>query len=139
MATETKELQAQDLQKEEVQTVEGTERTRARKAYVPRVDIYETDDQIVLLADVPGVDENSLDITLEKNILSINAMVEGEHPANYNLAYAEYGIGDFQRNFTLSNEIDQEKIRATVKSGVLRLDLPKAGPARARKISVKSA
>ncbi len=139
MATETKELQAQEVEKEEVQPVEGTERTRARKAYVPRVDIFETNDKMVLLADIPGVDENSLDIILEKNILTINGAVEMEYPEGYGLAYAEYGIGDFQRSFTLSSEIDQANIQAAVKNGVLRLDLPKAGPAKARKIEVKGA
>jgi len=139
MATETKEIQAQEVQKEEVQPAEGTERTTTRKAYVPRVDIYETDDRIVLLADVPGVDESSIDITLEKNVLSINGLVENGWPENYTLAYAEYGIGDYQRSFTLSDEVDQEKIQAMVKNGVLRLDLPKAGPVKARKISVKAA
>ena len=134
----TKELQTLETEKQELETVDGAERTRARRAYVPRVDIYETDDAIVLLTDVPGVDENSLDITLEKNVLTINGYVEPESPDNYSLAYAEYNTGDYQRSFTLSDEIDREKIEATVKNGVLRLRLTKAGPAKTRKITVKA-
>lgn len=138
MATETKELQAQEVEKQEIQT-NGAERTRARKAYVPRVDIYETNDEIIVLADMPGVDENSVDITLEKNVLSINGYVESDQPNNYSLAYAEYEVGDYQRSFTVSDEIDRDNIQAAVKNGVLHLHLPKAGPAKARKITVKAA
>ena len=76
---------------------------------------------------------------LEKNILTINGYVESEAPQNYSLAYAEYEVGDYERSFTLSNQINQDKIEATVRNGVLRLRLPKAGPAKARKIVVKSA
>lgn len=139
MATESKELQVQDTQKQEVTTMSDAERTRARKAYVPRADIYETANEIFVVADMPGVDENSLDLTLEKNILTINGYVEPAQLENFSLAYAEYEVGDYQRSFTLSNQIDQEKIEASVKNGVLRLRLPKAGPAKARKIMVTAA
>jgi HSP20 family protein len=137
MTTENKELQTVEAEKQEI-TTEGTERTRARRAYIPRVDIYETDDSLVMLADMPGVDENSVDITLEKNVLSINGYVELEQPDNYSLTYGEYEVGDYQRSFTLSDEIDRDKIEAIVKNGVLRLHLPKAGPAKTRKITVKA-
>ncbi len=139
MANESRELQIQETQKQEVTTMGDAERTRARRAYVPRVDIYETADEIVAVADMPGVDENSVEITLEKNVLTINGYVEPEEPEDYCLAYAEYEIGDYQRSFTLSNEIDQDKIEAMVKNGVLHLRLPKAGPAKTRKITVKAA
>ncbi|MBN1220235.1 MAG: Hsp20/alpha crystallin family protein [Anaerolineae bacterium] len=134
-----KELQTLEAEeKKEVATVEGAERTRIRRAYVPRVDIYENDDAIMLVTDVPGVDENSIDITLEKSVLTINGYVQTEAPDNYSLAYAEYQTGDYERSFTLSEEIDRENIEATVKNGVLRLRLPKAGPAKTRKITVKA-
>jgi HSP20 family molecular chaperone IbpA len=133
----TKELQTLEAEKQEVETVDGAERTRARRAYVPRVDIFETDDAIILLTDMPGVDEKSVDITLEKNLLTINGYVEVDAPDNYSLTYAEYESGDYERSFNLSDEIDREKIEATVKNGVLRLHLPKAAPAKTRKITVK--
>jgi len=139
MATETKELEAQEAEKQEVATINGSERTRARKAYVPRVDIFETNNEMVVVADMPGVDEKSVDITLEKNVLTINGYVESAQPDNYSLAYTEYEEGDYQRSFTLSNEVDQDNIQATVKNGVLYLHLPKAGPAKTRKIEVKTA
>jgi HSP20 family molecular chaperone IbpA len=138
MANETKEIQVQEAEKQEVTTASDVERTRDRRAYVPRADIYETDEEIVVVADMPGVDENAVDITLEKNVLTINGYVEPEAPEAYSLGYAEYEVGDYQRSFTLSNYIDQNNIQATVKNGVLELRLPKAGPAKAKKITVKA-
>jgi HSP20 family protein len=130
--------QALEAEKQEITTMDETERTRDRQCFIPRADIYETDDHIILLADIPGADEQSTDITLEKNILTINANVDWNMPDDYGLNYGEYGIGDYQRSFTLSDEIDRENIEATIANGVLRLQLPKAGPAKTRKISVKS-
>jgi HSP20 family molecular chaperone IbpA len=132
------QLQTQEVEKQEVEVVEGTERTRPGKAYIPRADIYETENELVIVADMPGVDENSVDMMLEKNVLSIKGFVTQDAPNNYSLAYAEYETGDYERNFTLSNSIDQEKITATVKNGVLHVHLPKAGPAKSRKISVQA-
>jgi HSP20 family protein len=139
MADKSKDLQVQETEKKEVASIEGAERTRDRKAFVPQVDIYESDGEIITIADMPGVDENSVEITLEKNVLTITGYVKLEQPDNYNLAYAEYEVGDYQRSFNLSNEIDLENIEATVKDGVLRLSLPKIGPAKTKKISVKAA
>jgi HSP20 family molecular chaperone IbpA len=132
----TEEIQTPEVEKQEVES--RAERTRDRKAYVPRVDIFETEDHITLVTDMPGVDENSVEITLEKNLLTINGLVEAHTPDNYNLVYAEYEVGDYERSFTLSNQIDQDNIQAAVKSGVLHLRLPKVGPTKARKVAVKA-
>jgi HSP20 family molecular chaperone IbpA len=132
------DTQTMQIEKEEITATEETERTRDVRCFIPRADIYEMDDQIVIVADVPGVDEGSLEVTLEKNILTINAYVDALVPEGHALSFAEFEVGDYQRSFRLSNEIDREKIEATVKDGVLRLFLPKAGEARARKISVKA-
>jgi len=136
MANEAQELQTQEAEKQEIVDSEA-ERTRARPAFVPRADIYEAEDKILLIADMPGVDEDSVDITLEKNVLTINGYVEPPTYEGYSLAYAEYRVGDFQRSFSLSNEIDQDKIEATLNNGVLRLHLPKVAP-KTRSISVKA-
>jgi HSP20 family molecular chaperone IbpA len=131
-------MQNEELEKKEVEVVEGTERTRPGKAYVPRADIYETDDALVIVADMPGIDETSIDIMLEKNVLSLRGNVNFDVPENYSLAYCEYEVGDFERSFTLSDEIDRENIEAAISDGVLRVTLPKSGPAKTRKISVKA-
>ena len=135
--TEEKALQVEEAGKQEVVET-GAERTRDRLAFVPRADVYETAEAITVVADMPGVDETSLDITLENNILSINGYVEPLRPEGYSLAYAEYEVGDYQRVFTLSDQIDRDGIEAVVKDGVLRLFLPKATEARKRRIAIKA-
>ena len=135
--TEEEALQVEEAGKQEVVET-GAERTRDRLAFVPRADVYETAEPITVVADMPGVDETSLDITLENNILSINGYVEPLRPEGYSLAYAEYEVGDYQRVFTLSDQIDRDGIEAVVKDGVLRLFLPKATEARKRRIAIKA-
>ncbi len=122
--------------KQESATPEGTERIQARRVYVPHVDILESDHSLLLVADMPGVDENGIDITIEKNILTIKGTVVSAVPAEYKLTYEEYGVGDYERSFTLPNEIDREGIQATIKDGVLKLTLPKAKQAVAKKVTV---
>jgi HSP20 family protein len=130
-----KELQTQ---KQEVEEVEGVERARASRVYVPRVDIYSEGDAFVILVEMPGVDENSLDINLEKRVLTISGYVTPEEPEGYELTYSEYNVGDYQRSFTLPDEIDSENIEATVSNGVLKMTLRKAPEAQAKKIAVKA-
>ena len=128
----------QELAKKETQTPAKVERTTNRKLFVPKVDIYERGEDTILLADMPGVDQKSVDINLDKNVLTITGNIQKNKFDNYRLAYAEYETGDYQRSFTLSNEIDTNKIEATMKNGVLRLVLPKAEAAKPKKISVRA-
>jgi HSP20 family protein len=114
----------------------GTDHIRSAKVYTPHIDIIEHREDVVLLADMPGVDEKSLDLTLDKTLLTIHGHVENETPDKYNLLISEYGLGDYERTFILSDEIDRKKIHASVKDGVLKLVLPKAEKAKARKIPV---
>lgn len=133
------ESKKMELQPQEEIAVEDNERIRERQCFVPKADIYETDADVVIVADIPGVDIKSVDITLEKNVLTINAFRSSNFPEGYSLAYNEYEEGDYVRSFRLSNEIDQEKIDAKVKNGELWLHLPKAAAAKAKKIAVKGA
>jgi len=135
MSEERKEM---EVQKQEADTPEQGERTRPTPVYIPRADIFETEKQVTIIADMPGVSESSVDITLEKNTLTIRGFVEPENHPDYTLSYAEYGIGDYERSFVLSNEIAQDRIEASVRNGVLRLVLPKQEEAKARKIQVKT-
>ena len=129
--------QVMEVQKQEEAPAEEMERTRSRRTFVPRADIFETDKEIFVLADIPGANEKTVDITLEKNVLSITAFVEPTIPSGFEVAYAEYEEGDYQRSFRLSDEIDRDKIEAIVKDGVLRLNLPKSQEARVKKIAVQ--
>jgi HSP20 family molecular chaperone IbpA len=135
--TEEKALQVEDTEKQEVAET-GAERTRDRLAFVPRADVFETEEAITVVADMPGVDETSLDITLENNVLSIEGYVESMQPEGYSLAYAEYRVGDYQRAFTLSDQIDRDGIEAVIRDGVLRLYLPKVTEARKRRIAIRA-
>jgi HSP20 family molecular chaperone IbpA len=122
--------------KQESETPHGTERIKARKVYVPAVDILETDQSLLLVSEMPGIDETGVDITIEKNILTIKGTVGDHIPAGYKLSYEEYGVGDYERSFTLPNEIDREGVQATIKDGVLKLTLPKVKPVATRKVAV---
>ncbi len=133
MTDKTKEIQKNDSEK-----VERIERSRAVKVFNPDVDIVERKDDIMVVADMPGIDETSVDITLENNILSIYGKVDWDAPDKLKLIHGEYGIGDYQRVFTLSGEVNREKIEATVNNGILRIILPKAEAAKTKKIAVRA-
>ncbi len=132
-------IESKDVKKQEASHASAAERTSTRKVFVPAVDIIEAKDAIVLIADVPGADEKSVDITLEKNVLAITAHVEPTEHKDFQAASAEYETGDYQRSFTISDAIDQENIGATVRKGVLRITLPKAAQAKTKKIVVAAA
>ncbi len=135
MAEETKTMQVQE---QEIVPDQGTERIRERATFIPRTDIYETDENMILVLDMPGVNENSIDVTLEKNILTITARSVIESPKEHTLAFAEYLPGDYKRSFLVTDQINQESIEAVYKEGILRLTLPKAEELKARKISIKT-
>jgi HSP20 family molecular chaperone IbpA len=130
--------QMQAIEKREAETPAGVERITPHRIFHARADIIESGENIVIVADMPGVDEKSVDITLENNVLTITGAVEESEPKGHTLAYDEYEVGDYQRVFKLNEEVDRDGISAVVKNGVLRLTLPKAPQARTRKIPVKS-
>ncbi len=133
---EEQALQVQDAEKQELDLA-GAERTRDRLAFVPRADISETGEGITVVADMPGVDETSVEVTLENNVLTIRGYVDPVEPEGRSLAYSEYRVGDYERAFSLSDQIDQDGIDAMVKDGVLRLYLPKITEARRRTIAIR--
>ena len=120
------------------QALQTTETQPTRRVYSPRTDIYETDEAIVVVADLPGVEEKGLDITLNENRLVIHGSPRAGDFEGYNLAYREYNDGDYERSFALADKVDKEKIDAALKNGVLELRLPKVKEAAARQIAVKS-
>src|SRR3954447_6836893 len=112
------------------------ERTRSRLTFRPRVDIYETESGLRLLADVPGATSEGLTITLDRRVLSIRAEVEDHAPAGYSPVYQEYQVGDFECEFTLSGDFDLDRIEARLSEGVLRLTIPRAEQPAARTIKI---
>ena len=127
-----------EYEKKPAQVPVETERTRNRRVYVPKVDIIETGEAMVMYADMPGVDEKSVEVTLEKNVLKIAGAVEPQAFPGRSIAYAEYDVGDYERAFTVSDEIDRERIGAVMKKGVLKITLPKAPQAAVKKITVRT-
>jgi len=131
-------MNEQDLQVRQKQELKApAEGTRNVPVYVPAVDIYESENSIVLTADMPGVTPEDVDIDLRDNQLTLFGKVSLENTQEQVLI-REYGSGDYYRQFTLSSKIDQSKIEASMNDGVLTLTLPKAELARPKKISVKA-
>lgn len=110
-----------------------------QNTYEPRVDLRETKEGVLLVADLPGVAEQDVDVTVENRVLTLKARVSPLPLEGYELVSAEYGTGDFERNFTLSDEIDPEQIEASMANGVLTLRLPKTAKASARKVPIRRA
>lgn len=115
----------------------GPEPTRKIVSYVPRVDIYETDDELVLLCDLPGVKPGDLEARFDKGELIIEGKVAGRD-APRGFAINEYGVGDFYRSFALDDAIDPNKLSAEYGHGVLTVHLPKKEAIRPRKIAIKA-
>ena len=132
----TTELAKQDPKQEET-NVAAIERTRGGATYTPRIDIWESDDELVLYADMPGVTTEDLDIHFENRELRIHGKVRSRHK-DVNFLFGEYGIGDFYRTFSIGETIDAEKISAELKDGVLTVRLPKMDAVKPRRIEVKA-
>jgi len=126
----------QELSVRTKQELKGEEQTRAGRTYVPDVDICETPNSLWLWADMPGVDEQSIQINLADGVLSIEGHVSLKDYENLAPVYTEYNIGNYARRFTLSSDIDAERIKARMTNGVLELELPKAERAKPRRIPI---
>ena len=117
---------------------QGGEPTRSRRTFRPPVDIYETENGLMLVADVPGATTEGMTVTLERRVLSVHARVEDDSPEGHSLVYQEYEVGDFECQFTLAGDFDADRIEASLTNGVLRLLVPKAAQAQARTIQIKA-
>ena len=125
------------VQKQETRDLQSAERTRWGKVFTPVVDILETKNDLRLFADMPGVDQNSISVTIDQGVLTIQGNVDTTPIEGFELEYKEYDVGDYQRTFTLTDTVDQEKISANYNNGVLELILPKAEQAKPKKVEVK--
>lgn len=130
MATDTRVKQSEP---------QGAERTRGGRVYRPHVDILETPEELTLVADIPGVARDMVDIDFEDGVLTIQGKVNPRYRENVNFLLREYGIGDFYRTFRLSEQVNAGAIHAECAGGVLTVHLPKAESAKPRKIEVKAA
>ena len=133
-ATENKEIKVREKQ----EVAQPAEQTRPGVYFTPSVDIFETDNDITLLADMPGVKAEDLVIDLRDNTLTLEGNIAPVNSSNEESVYEEYSTGRFYRQFSLSEVIDQSKIDAQLTDGVLRLLLPKVAKATPRKITVRA-
>ena len=120
------------------QEITGAETTRPGRVFEPEVDIFETEEAITVLADMPGVEADGLDIDLRDNLLTITGNVKTTAGENERVLSREYEPGSFYRQFRLSNAVDQNRIDAALNDGVLRLTLPKAEAHRPRKVEIRT-
>ena len=127
----------QELKIQEKKVVQPNEEaTKTDTYFAPHVDIFETEQEVVVLADVPGVASDGIDLSLEDNILTIQARRQAPKYLG-RLILEEYETGHYLRRFTVAETIDQDRIEAELVNGVLQGRLPKVGPSQPKKIEVK--
>ncbi len=130
---------SQDLNVREKQEVAvgAAESTRDQPMFSPVVDIWETEKGLMLVADMPGVTPENLTLDLQDNTLTLTGQI-GPQPEGRKMLLREFEVGNYYRQFALADNIDQENITASMKDGVLKLELPRVAPAQPRKIMVKT-
>lgn len=122
--------------KREENAVQAAQAPETERTYIPDVDISESNEHIRLVANMPGVDQTSVGVTVENNVLTVEGNAQVEAPEGYDLVGREYGVGKFRRDFTLSNAVDIDGIKARVRHGVLEVTIPKREEVKTRKIEI---
>jgi len=121
-------------EKREVASTE--EHTEAGRFFSPYTDIHETDRAVVVSMEVPGVDKSSIDIRLDKGVLTVKGTVDAARYESLRPIYSEFNVGNYVRTFTVSTKIDSARISASVADGVLTIELPKVAESVAKRIAV---
>jgi HSP20 family protein len=127
-----------DIQVRKNKKDEELELAQDQPVFTPAADIYEKEDAILVMCDMPGVDEKHIDITLEDNTLTLTGYQDAAVPEGYGLVHRGYLTGIFRRSFTLTSEIDRAGIEARISNGILNISLPKAKESQPRKIAVQA-
>jgi HSP20 family molecular chaperone IbpA len=131
---------ATELQKNETD-VQALPQSQSQQAYAvlrPRVDLLESDDSWLLRAEMPGVDETHVDVTLERQVLTISGVAELTEPEGFERHYGEFRPRRYERSFRLPEEIERNGVEATVEHGVLSIRIPKGKEAQPQRIAVKT-
>ena len=128
-AQEVSVREKQEVTKEEERTVPG-------RYYTPPTDIYETEDALTVVMEIPGADREHVNVSLDNNTLRVEARIDVANYQGMEPVYTEYGVGNYVRTFELSNRVDRDHINAEVADGVLTLTLPKVKEAQARRIPI---
>jgi HSP20 family protein len=122
-------------QKREVEKAQ--EQTTPMRAFLPTTDIYETEDALTVVLEMPGVDRDNIEVHVENGVLTVEGKINFGKYEGLQPIYSEYNIGPYRRSFRLSSRVDQDSIRAELRDGVVSLVLPKAAEAKPRRIEVK--
>lgn len=130
--SDSQELQVQ--QKREVE--KKTEGTTPGRVFVPVTDIFETPEALTVVLEMPGVDRDGIEASVENDIVTIEGRIDFAKYEAMQPVYTEYNVGHYARSFEISNKIDQNKISAQMKDGVVTIVLPKAEQAKPRRIQV---
>jgi HSP20 family protein len=134
---EVKMAQSQALEvQEKKEFVSKDEKTVPARYYVPPTDIFETEDALTVVVELPGVEKKAIDVNVENDVLRIDARIDFAKYEGLEPLYTEYNVGHFARSFTLSNQIDRQQISADLNDGVLTLSLKKAKEALPRQIAI---
>ncbi len=129
---------AQELQVQKKRELESEEETTIpARMFVPAADIFEGENDLTVILEMPGVEKSNVDIHVEDGVLNVEGRLDLTKYQGLQPLYTEYNIGHYSRSFRLSNKIDQSKIAAEMKDGVLSLKLPKVEGAKPRTIQVK--
>jgi HSP20 family protein len=129
----------QEIVTKEKQQVQGTETTRPGRYFIPDVDICEFPEKLLLWADMPGVPEKNIEVMLKDNNLTLTGTVSPETYNQLSPVYSEYNVGNYFRQFAVNEDIDESRIQARMRNGVLEIELPKREHAKPRKIEVRTA
>ena len=130
-------MSAQELQVQEKREIDKKqESTVPARTFVPTADIFETEPSLTLVLEMPGIEKSNVDVSVEDGVLTVQGRLDFSKYEGLQPLYTEYNIGHYRRSFSLSNKVDQSKISAEMKDGVLTLILPKAEEAKPRRIAV---
>ncbi|MBU1693940.1 MAG: Hsp20/alpha crystallin family protein [Verrucomicrobia bacterium] len=129
---------SKDLQPQKKESAGGIELAQDRPVFLPPTDIYERDDGVLVVCDMPGVDEKHVDVTLEDDVLTLTGSQQVQEPEGHELLHRGHWPGVFRRSFTLTTEVDREKIKARIRHGVLEVVLPKAKETQPKRIKVET-
>lgn len=129
----------QELKVQQKQQVQHRgETTKPEKHFIPAVDIFENKEQVTIIAEMPGVPLESIDVNLEDDLLTITGHRQPDDMQESKILVQEYETGHYHRRFTLAETIDREKVQASLNEGMLTIVLPKTAPAKPKKIEIKT-
>jgi HSP20 family protein len=129
----------QELQVQQKREVEkDQEATTPTRAFMPNADIFDTEDALTVVLEMPGVDRDNINISIENGVLTVEGKINFDKYEGLQPVYSEYNVGPYRRSFRISSRIDQDKISAEMRDGVITLMLPKAEEAKPRRIDVRT-